>query len=108
MLQARPRDDAATLFDAASAGNPLAASIIDQVGARPARGLAAVSLLLDPDLVVIGGGVSHRRDGLRQPTQPGHGGDRPGRRQCARHRVTCRRRCTRRRRSTGRARRKRC
>lgn len=64
MLQAGPHNDAAALFDAASAGNPLAASIIDRVGARLARGLATVYLLLDPDLVVIGGGVSRAGETL--------------------------------------------
>ncbi|MCO6003653.1 ROK family transcriptional regulator [Actinoallomurus purpureus] len=58
MLRARPHDDVAALFDAASAGSALAESIVDQIAARFARGLAAACLLLDPELIVIGGGVS--------------------------------------------------
>lgn len=58
MSGARASDDAAALFEAADAGNTLAAAIIDRICARLARGLAAVYLVLDPDLVVIGGGLS--------------------------------------------------
>ncbi|GAA4623444.1 ROK family transcriptional regulator [Actinoallomurus vinaceus] len=64
MLRARPHDDAAALFDAASAGSALAESIIDQIAARFARGLAAACLLLDPELIVIGGGVSRAGERL--------------------------------------------
>jgi predicted NBD/HSP70 family sugar kinase len=64
MLRAKPHDDAAALFNAATEGHPLAQSIIDQVAARFARGLAAIYLLLDPDAVVIGGGVSRAGDAL--------------------------------------------
>ena len=64
MLRARPYDDAAALFDAASAGSDLAESIIDQIAARFARGLAAACLLLDPELIVIGGGVSRAGERL--------------------------------------------
>ncbi|GAB3973277.1 ROK family transcriptional regulator [Actinoallomurus acanthiterrae] len=64
MLRARPHDDAAALFDAASAGSALAESIIDQIAARFARGLAAACLLIDPELIVIGGGVSRAGERL--------------------------------------------
>ncbi len=62
-LQARMRraaasDDAAEVFHAAAEGNALAAQIIDRIGARLARGLAAVCQVLDPDLIVVGGGLS--------------------------------------------------
>jgi predicted NBD/HSP70 family sugar kinase len=64
MRSARASDDAAALFDAAAAGSTLAETIIDTICARMARGLAAVHLILDPDLVVIGGGLSRAGEGL--------------------------------------------
>jgi predicted NBD/HSP70 family sugar kinase len=64
MQTAQPHDDATALFDAAAAGNPLAQTIIDTICARLARGLAAVYLVLDPELVVIGGGLSRAGDQL--------------------------------------------
>lgn len=64
MRGARAHDDAAALFDAAAAGNALAETIIDTICARLARGLAAVHLVLDPDLVVIGGGLSRAGERL--------------------------------------------
>ncbi|NUW36258.1 ROK family protein [Nonomuraea sp. SMC257] len=54
----------AALFEAAAAGSALAKTIIDTICARLARGLAAVYLILDPDLVVIGGGLSRAGDQL--------------------------------------------
>jgi predicted NBD/HSP70 family sugar kinase len=64
MRAARTHDDAAALFDAAAAGSALAETIIDTICARLARGLAAVHLILDPDLVVIGGGLSRAGERL--------------------------------------------
>jgi hypothetical protein len=58
MREARAHEDTAALFDAAAAGSTLAATIIDTICARLARGLAAVRLILDPELIVIGGGIS--------------------------------------------------
>jgi predicted NBD/HSP70 family sugar kinase len=43
---------------AADAGDEVALAVVDEIGARFARGLAPALLILDPDLVVIGGGVS--------------------------------------------------
>lgn len=64
MKAAQPHDDATALFDAAADGSTLAQSIIDTICARLARGLAAVYLVLDPELVVIGGGLSRAGDQL--------------------------------------------
>ncbi|MFE7234638.1 ROK family transcriptional regulator [Streptomyces sp. NPDC001231] len=50
--------DVVSVFDAAADGDPGAQGVIDTVAARLARGLAPVLLVLDPDLLVIGGGLS--------------------------------------------------
>ncbi|WP_432827598.1 ROK family transcriptional regulator [Dactylosporangium sp. CA-092794] len=50
--------DVSPIFHCAAEGDPVALSIVDTVAARFARGLAPLFLLLDPDLVIIGGGVS--------------------------------------------------
>lgn len=50
--------DLAPLFAAAAEGDVDAAGVVDIVAARFARGLAAQLLILDPGLVVVGGGVS--------------------------------------------------
>lgn len=52
------RLDAEAVFAAAAHGDPAAAEVVQTIAARFARGLAAVLLVLDPDLVVIGAGVS--------------------------------------------------
>jgi predicted NBD/HSP70 family sugar kinase len=59
---ARDTGDAAPLFAAARAGNLAAVAAIDRVAMRLARGLAAACLVLDPDLIVLGGGVSRAGD----------------------------------------------
>lgn len=50
--------DAAAVFAAAREGDPAAVQAIDEVAARLARGLSALLLVLDPEMVVLGGGVS--------------------------------------------------
>lgn len=50
------------VFDAARAGDPAAARAVEQEGERLAHTVAAVSAVLDPDLVVLGGGVGHNAD----------------------------------------------
>ncbi|GIH15828.1 ROK family transcriptional regulator [Rugosimonospora africana] len=55
----RPEElDAAAVFAAARDGDAAAAAAVDTVAQRLARGLSALLLLLDPDMVVLGGGVS--------------------------------------------------
>lgn len=46
------------VFAAAARGDPAAVETVQTIAARFARGLAPVLLVLDPDLVVIGAGVS--------------------------------------------------
>jgi predicted NBD/HSP70 family sugar kinase len=50
--------NAAAVFAAARDGDPTAQEIVDVVLARMARGLAPLLLILDPDMLVIGGGLS--------------------------------------------------
>ncbi|GAA5200859.1 ROK family transcriptional regulator [Rugosimonospora acidiphila] len=55
----RPEElDAEAVFAAARTGDVAAAGAVDTVAQRLARGLSALLLLLDPDMVVLGGGVS--------------------------------------------------
>ena len=49
---------ARTVFDAAKAGDAAALGIVEQFGDIIGRGLAAVSCVFDPEVFVIGGGVS--------------------------------------------------
>ncbi|MBX3638509.1 MAG: ROK family protein [Rubrivivax sp.] len=55
--------DAAQVATLAAAGDPAAAATLERHASRLARGLAAVINVLDPDVIVLGGGVS-RIDGL--------------------------------------------
>src|SRR5262249_35083707 len=45
------------IVDRATRGEPLAAQCLDRYAGRLARGLAAVINLLDPDVIVLGGGM---------------------------------------------------
>ncbi|MBO0840419.1 MAG: ROK family transcriptional regulator [Sciscionella sp.] len=56
--------DLAPLFDAAANGDQRALAVVHTVAARFARGLATQLLILDPGLVVIGGGLSRAGDVL--------------------------------------------
>ncbi len=57
-------NDIGTLFDAAVAGDPAAVSVVDTIATRFARGLAVQLLIMDPQRVVVGGGVSRAGDVL--------------------------------------------
>lgn len=50
------------VFDAARAGDVAAVAAVRQEGERLAHTVAAVAAVLDPDLVVLGGGVGHSAD----------------------------------------------
>ena len=50
--------DAKAVFDALKDGDAVAEEIVEQFGAYLAKGLADVAVVLDPNLFVIGGGVS--------------------------------------------------
>lgn len=54
---------------AATAGDPVAIELIGDVGTWLGRGLANLAAALDPDLFVIGGGVSGAGEMLRGPAQ---------------------------------------
>ncbi|WP_327287441.1 ROK family protein [Streptomyces sp. NBC_01198] len=53
---------AKSVFDAARSGSPAAVAAVRQEGERLAHTVAAVAAVLDPDLVVLGGGVGHSAD----------------------------------------------
>ncbi|SEL85792.1 ROK family transcriptional regulator [Streptacidiphilus jiangxiensis] len=57
------------VFDAARAGDPRALQAVAREGERLALVVAAVSAVLDPDLVVLGGGVGHSADLLLDPVR---------------------------------------
>ncbi len=45
------------VFDLAAAGNPAAHSVVDHVASRLGTAIATVCAILDPELVVLGGGI---------------------------------------------------
>jgi predicted NBD/HSP70 family sugar kinase len=51
------RVEAETVFEAARAGDPIAIDIIERICARAGRALATLALVLNPQLIVIGGAV---------------------------------------------------
>ncbi|WP_042403973.1 ROK family transcriptional regulator [Streptacidiphilus carbonis] len=57
------------VFEAAREGVPAAVAAVRQEGERLAHVVAAVSSVLDPDLVVLGGGVGHSADLLQQTVE---------------------------------------
>lgn len=52
------RIDAALIYHAAEKGDPDAAAIVDHILTYTAAGIASVVAILDPGLVIIGGGIS--------------------------------------------------
>lgn len=57
------------VFDAARTGQPAAVAAVRKEGERLALVVSAVSAVLDPDLVVLGGGVGHSADLLLDPVR---------------------------------------
>src|SRR5437868_12863255 len=57
------------IFDAARGGNELARAVIEREGWHLAVAVAAVAAILDPELIVLGGGVGHNLDLLRGPLE---------------------------------------
>ncbi len=55
----RPTEPARTIAKAALAGEPAAAASLDAYVDRLARGLAVIADILDPDAIVLGGGMSN-------------------------------------------------
>ncbi|MFJ4787392.1 ROK family protein [Streptomyces sp. NPDC088794] len=60
---------AKAVFDAARHGNPAAVKAVQLEGERIAHTVAAAAVVLDPDLVVLGGGVGHSVDLLLRPVR---------------------------------------
>ncbi|MEU3506077.1 ROK family transcriptional regulator [Streptomyces hundungensis] len=57
------------VFDAARAGTAAAVEAVQLEGERIAHTVAVVAAVLDPDLVVLGGGVGHSADLLLRPVR---------------------------------------
>lgn len=57
------------VFAAARAGDPRAAEAVRREAEQLAYSLAVVSAVLDPDLVVLGGGLGHGADLLLEPVE---------------------------------------
>ena len=53
--------------EAAQAGDPHAVAAFDEIGLWLGRGLASVAAVLDPDVIVVGGGVGEAGDLLMAP-----------------------------------------
>ncbi len=68
-LGLRDAPTAKDVFDAARAGDPQAQEAVAREGERLALVVAAVTAVLDPDLVVLGGGVGHSADLLLDPVR---------------------------------------
>jgi predicted NBD/HSP70 family sugar kinase len=62
-------DPIVDVFYAAAAHNPEAIQLIDAFAADLAQGLAAVVLTVDPELVIIGGGISQAGDLFLNPVR---------------------------------------
>ncbi|MGH7919792.1 MAG: ROK family transcriptional regulator [Candidatus Dormibacteraceae bacterium] len=59
-------DPAAATFQAAAAGDPDASRLVEEIARTFARAIAPIVLALDPDIVVIGGGIARAGEGLRR------------------------------------------
>jgi predicted NBD/HSP70 family sugar kinase len=60
---------AETVLQAVNAGDPIAVEVLDRVLDRIARVIAVLATLLDPELVIIGGGVAKAGDLLVGPLE---------------------------------------
>src|SRR5919107_4793708 len=60
------------ITEAAQAGDPLSVSLLAQLGRWIGEGSASVAALLDPELIVIGGGVGASGDLLLLPVRKGY------------------------------------
>jgi len=59
--------DASIVSQSAEAGDPVAISLIDQHAAMIARGIASLALVLNPAVIIIGGGLSQAGETLMVP-----------------------------------------
>ncbi len=62
VLREKDSIDAKAVFDALKAGDAIAEEIVDQFAAYLGYGLANVAIIIDPAVIVIGGGVSKAGD----------------------------------------------
>ena len=68
-LGMRPPLSARRVFAEARAGNKIAQAVVEREGQHLALAIAAVAAILDPELVVIGGGIGRNIDVLRGPIE---------------------------------------
>jgi len=61
--------DAETIFGAAAEGDGAARQIVDQLVGRLAEGVAAASIVLNPETVILGGGLSRAGEALLAPLE---------------------------------------
>lgn len=73
------RLDGATVTDVARAGDPAAIELLEDVGRWTGEGLASLAAVLDPALLVIGGGVSAAGDLVLEPARAAFGRNLTGR-----------------------------
>jgi predicted NBD/HSP70 family sugar kinase len=62
------KDGVAAIFRAAEEGDPMAAALVDEEARTVALGIVTVAAVLDPQLVVLGGGVGSN-PGLLEPVR---------------------------------------
>jgi predicted NBD/HSP70 family sugar kinase len=61
--------DAEVVFAAAAQGDAVAQEIVDELVGLLARGIAAVAVVVDPDAMIVGGGVSRAGAALLAPLE---------------------------------------
>lgn len=61
--------DAEIIFRAAAEGDRAAKGLVEELVARLAEGVAAAAVVLDPDMVILGGGLSRAGDVLLEPLE---------------------------------------
>jgi predicted NBD/HSP70 family sugar kinase len=57
------------IFDSAREGNTRALKVVDAVARRVALAIAAISPIVDPELVIVGGGIGRNGDLLLEPVE---------------------------------------
>ncbi len=57
------------IFDAAHQGDSKALALVEQEGYRLAQAIAAIAAVLDPELIVLGGGIGQRSELLLPPLE---------------------------------------
>lgn len=62
-------DHAAAVFEAARAGDPRAEAVVQQIAVYLGTAVANIAAVLDPELIVFGGGISHVGEQLLQPVR---------------------------------------